>query len=104
METLLHLNPDAPHVGNSNGFPTPFEVALQLRNDFAIDLLQWKLTLDEIEGACDESLFVRRFVPLVKEQLEPLVTTFLPQDVAGIVERYLFLPERPSPKRLKKPS
>lgn len=78
---LWKLNTDALWIVNGESL-TPFQVALMVGREFAIDLLQWKLTWDEIMSAfttCSEPMpwnfeeFVARCRPFMEQQCASLL-------------------------------
>lgn len=86
---LWRLNPDALHAANVYG-QTPLYNAVSIGNDFVIDLLQWKLTFDEVANAftaCNKS-YEGRLRPIIKKQCECLAE-LLNRDVTGTVFEYL---------------
>lgn len=105
---LLELIPDAVRAVNSES-KTPFDVATAHNLDFAIELMKWKLTLDEIVSAF--TAFEARAIPLPRrtrrkkqgcdERWKPVVerqcarlAELLNQDMAGIVFEYVGLDPR----------
>lgn len=88
LEKLWKMNPNAVTVVN-HARQTPFHVAVELGNDFAIELFQWSLTADEICQAYEShERFAARFRPVIVKQCEPLLEV-LNQDVANLVFDYV---------------
>lgn len=76
---------------------------LSTKNDFAIELLQWKFSFDDIVDANDGSLpdYVERYQPILETQCEALFP-LLGDDVMGIVFGCLGLEARKSKKKSTK--
>jgi len=80
---------------------SPFLNALVYKNDFAIELLQWKLSFDDIVAACTHEVhdrddlpnYVERYQPIMETQCEALFP-LLGDDVMGIVFECLGLEAR----------
>lgn len=89
LSRLLALSPEAVRAVNKHG-ETPFHLAVAADYTFAIDLLQWSLTFDEIVSAftaCEKS-HIERLRPIVEEQCAGLKDV-LHRDVVGTVFEYL---------------
>jgi len=73
---VWELNKLAVHVVNKDNNETPFHIALRRRRDWAIDMMQGQLSLDEIVKACKQTKTSQdRFRPNVNiEQLSADVT------------------------------
>jgi len=100
------MNPDALFIANNMGF-TPFGCALFALNDWSIEYFQWKLSIEQIEEAFDQTwrqeerpLYEERFQEVVKGECgRPLS---LPRDCLNVVYEYLFKKDGPSLKRAKR--
>jgi len=90
-QTLLYnLYPEAAFVADDLEH-SPFLRAVVYKNDFAIELLQWKLSFDDIVDACtnevndgDPPNYVERYQPIMETECEALFA-LLGDDVMGIV-------------------
>lgn len=99
---LLALNPSALRAVNSDS-NTPFCIAVAHGNDCAIELLQMRLTLDEIADtfvACKKS-YEERLRPVMEEQCACLAES-LSQDVVGEVFEYLGFDSTKRPQKRNK--
>jgi len=97
---LWQMYPNAMRVPNNEGF-TPFAVAVRNDNEFAIELVQWKLPIDKIVKDCVlGSLSYERFRPVLEKQCEALAIV-LNQDVLGTVFEYLGFDYIKQPQRKK---
>lgn len=87
---LLAVNPAALRAKNSD-CSTPFEIAVANDNEAAIEVLQQKLTFEEVVDGfeCYEKSFEERLRPIVERQCACLEKSFLLRDVMGIVFEYL---------------
>lgn len=87
---LLELNPGALRAVDSDSH-TPFGVAVAYENDSAVEVLQWKLTIEDIVHTftIHNSNNKRSYRPIVEGQCECLVAS-LSRDVVGLVFEYLF--------------
>lgn len=86
MTQVLQMNPDALRMTNDSK-QTPLDLAFKFNNKFAIELAQWKLSLDEIVQVFDRK---RRGLPQsLFDKLYELVVASLNKDVAMIVYEYL---------------
>jgi len=97
---LYNLYPEAVTLKQKDATHTrtPFLLAVIFKNDVAIELLQWKLTFDDIVDAFtykvhDDSNYVERYQPIMKTQCETLFA-LLGDDVMGIVFECLGLEAR----------
>jgi len=71
---VWELDKQAVHMVNLSN-ETPFHIALRRCLDWAIDMMQWQLSFDEILEACKQTQTSRdRFRPNVIEQLSADVT------------------------------
>jgi len=76
---VWRMNPDAVHMVD-NEEQTPFLLALRQGLDWAIDLMQWQLSLDDIQEACEQTdRDLERFRPAI----EPLLLLSFSQEVVG---------------------
>jgi len=83
---------------------SPFLCAVVYKNEFAMELLQWKLSFDDIVAACTHELarddppnYIERYQPIMETQCEALFA-LLGDDVMGIVFECLGLEARKSKK------
>jgi len=97
---LYSLYPEA--AAFENDIPqTPFLRSMVYKNDFAIELMQWKLSFDEIVTAFtshfveeeDTNNYMERYQLVMEEQCESLFP-LLGDDLTGIVFEYLGLEAR----------
>lgn len=101
MSLVYQMSPDALDKTNF-GIDTPFHVAIQNDNQFGIELVQSKLSLDAIVGAfakcnkpCPESFF---------DKLGECLLESLNKDLVGAVAEYLGLEsKRPNKRKEKRP-
>lgn len=83
------MDPEALQVKNAEG-QTPFHVALGVRNKWATEVLQSKLSLDQLVAVyADCQVPQERARPLVAEQCEEFLFGLLSRDVVGTVYEYL---------------
>lgn len=105
VEDVWRLNPQALHIANSEG-ATPFHIAVRYELDYALELFQWSLTIDEIELAYQQNRgslgnYVERFKPVLEAQCE-LLTVWLPGEVVKVVVEYFdFNHNKRHPKRYR---
>lgn len=102
VERVLQWNPQALRGANSRQ-QTPFQLMVDSNNGPAIEVLQWKLCVDEIVSAFTDcgKPFQERMWPIVKSQIitdDLLVVLNL--DVLGLVCEYII--SRPSEPPRKK--
>lgn len=96
MAAVWQLSPpDAVRAINQNN-QTPWQIALWQDNQFAMELMQWKLSLDEI-AECEEE-YLHRCSSFFDHLCEFIEAAFA-KDVARVVWEYLI--ERP-PNRANK--
>lgn len=84
---LLVVFPQALQVVSQRA-ETPFGIALRTNNEEVVELLQWRLTLDEVVQAAAVSRRLEDFRPAVEGQCEGLLQA-LNKDVLGTVFEYL---------------
>jgi len=87
---LYNLYPEAATLEDGRT-QTPFLCAVVCKNEFAIELLQWKLSFDDIVAACTHELarddppnYIERYQPIMETQCEALFP-LLGDDIVGIV-------------------
>jgi len=98
MEKVWRLNMAASHAVNTHA-QTPVHVAIHCANWWAVEMLQWQLSVDQIAHAfvaCRAPL--QRIRPVIDQQCEALLAA-LNQDVSQIVYEYLELKSNLSRKR-----
>jgi len=84
---VLEVFPQALHVVSQRS-ETPFGIALRMRSNVVVEVLQWRLTLDDIILAIPGNCGLENFWPVVEEQCEALLLA-LNRDVMGAVYEYL---------------
>lgn len=85
MKTVWELSPEAVLHETNYTNHTPFHIAIQSDNEFAIGLVQWKLSINEI---VDGFAKFNKKCPLLESFRESL-QMLLSKDVAGTVWEYL---------------
>lgn len=87
---LWRLNPGSLCIVNAR-HETPFDIAVQLRNNYLVELWQGSLPLDDVFHAfirCKNTGYMEQLRPKLETQCEGLLG-WLNQDVVGLVSDYL---------------
>lgn len=82
MRTVWQMNPEAVHATNFDE-KTPFDIAVENENQFAIDLVKWQLCFDEI------SRYRELVPPSLLDQIWESLSEALHKDLVESVYAYL---------------
>jgi len=87
------MDPEALFVVNRDG-NTPFDCAVALANDWAIEYFQWKLSVEQIQAAIEKDHTRQqgreKLRGVAESECKRVLLLKLPRDCVNIVHDYLF--------------